>query len=81
MTCPDIEFINNLVRYFEHFGYKVGINIPFANSKTFSVLSIYHSVMIEINKSVYMDEYNLNKKAHFSKLKYEIPLLYEFLID
>ena len=38
MTCPDIEVINNIVRYFEYLGYRVGINKPFSNSKTFSVL-------------------------------------------
>lgn len=81
MTCPDIEVIYNIVRYFEYLGYRVGINKPFSNSKTFSVLSKYHSVMIEINKSIYMDEYTLTKKANFSKLKYEIQSLYEILLE
>jgi N-formylglutamate amidohydrolase len=45
------------------------------------VLSKYHSVMIEINKSIYMDEYTLTKKANFSKLKYEIQSLYEILLE
>lgn len=81
MTCPDIEVINNIVRYFEYQGYRVGINRPFSNSKTFFVLSKYHSVMIEINKSIYMDEYTLTKKANSSKLKYEIQSLYEILLE
>ena len=36
-TCPDKVVIGNIVHHFESLGYKLGINEPFSNSKTFAV--------------------------------------------
>ncbi len=71
-TCPDKVVIGNIVQYFRMLGYKVGINKPFSNSKTFPVPVKYHSVMIEVNKRLYMDERTLEKTEGFMKLKSEI---------
>ena len=80
-TCPNKVVIGNIVQYFKSKGYKVGINDPFSNSKTFSVPVTYHSVMIEVSKSLYMDEYTLEKKKDgFTKLKQEIQSLYNILM-
>ena len=49
-TCPSKVVIGNIVQYFMSKGYKVGINEPFSNSKTFNVPVTYHSIMIEVNK-------------------------------
>jgi N-formylglutamate amidohydrolase len=79
-TRPDKVVIGNIVQYFKSLGYKVGINTPFSNSKTFSIPSKYHSVMIEINKRLYMDERTLMKNKEFEKLMKEIQALYSILL-
>ena len=79
-TCPDKVVIGNIAQYFRSLGYKVGINEPFSNSKTFSVPVKYNSVMIEVNKRLYMNEYTLEKTEGFEKLNQEIQGLYSILI-
>ena len=79
-TCPDKEVIDNIAQYFKALDYKVGINEPFSNSKTFSVPVKYHSIMIEINKRLYMNEQTLDKTEGFEKLKNEIQTLYSVLL-
>ena len=80
-TCPNKVVIGNIVQYFKSLGYKVGINEPFSNSKTFSVPVRYNSVMIEINKRLYMNEYTLEKTEGFEKLNQKILGLYSILIN
>lgn len=80
-TCPDKVVIGNIVQYFKSLGYKVGINEPFSNSKTFTVPVKYNSVMIEVNKRLYMDEYTLEKTEGFEKLSRNIQGLYSLLIN
>lgn len=75
-TCPNKVTIGNIVQYFKARGYKVGINEPFSNSKTFSVPVKYHSVMIEVNKRLYMNEQTLEKTEEFERLKQDIQSLY-----
>lgn len=75
-TCPNKVTIGNIVQYFKARGYKVGINEPFSNSKTFSVPVKYHSVMIEVNKRLYMNEQTLEKTEGFERLKQDIQALY-----
>ncbi len=80
LTCPKRVTIGNIVQYFRSLGYKVGINKPFSNSKTFSVPVTYHSVMIEVNKRLYMDEQTIEKTEGFEKLKQDIQSLYGTLL-
>lgn len=75
-TCPDKVVIGNIKHHFESLGYKVGINTPFSNSKTFEVPLKYHSVMIEVNKRLYMNEDTLEKTDGFEKIKNDIQSLY-----
>ena len=79
-TCPNQDIICNIVQLFKIRGYKVGINKPFSNSKTFTVPVKYHSVMIEVNKRLYMNETTLEKIKGFKKLKNDIRSLYEILL-
>ena len=79
-TCPNQDVICNIVQHFMIRGYKVGINKPFSNSKTFAVPVKYHSVMIEVNKRLYMNETTLEKTEGFNKLKNDIQSLYEILL-
>ena len=79
-TCPSKVVIGNIVQYFMSKGYKVGINEPFSNSKTFNVPVTYHSIMIEVNKRLYMDEHTLEKTEGFEKLTRIIQSLYALLL-
>jgi N-formylglutamate amidohydrolase len=79
-TCPNKVIVGNIAQYFKSKGYKVGINEPFSNSKTFSVPVAYHSVMIEVNKRLYMNEQTLEKNEGFERLKKDIHSLYEDLL-
>ena len=79
-TRPNKVVIGNIVQYFKSLGYKVGINTPFSNSKTFLVPVKYNSVMIEVNKRLYMDENTLEKSEGFEKPKQDIQSLYEVLL-
>lgn len=79
-TCPNKVVIGNIARFFESLGYKVGINEPFSNSKTFSVPVKYHSVMIEINKRLYMDEETLEKTENFMWIHQILQSLYKMLL-
>jgi len=79
-TCPSKVVIGNIVQYFKSNGYKVGINEPFSNSKTFNVPVTYHSIMIEVNKKLYMDEHTLEKTEGFEKLTRIIQSLYALLL-
>ena len=80
-TCPNKVVIGNIVRHFGTLGYKVGINEPFSNSKTFSVPVKYHSVMIEVNKRLYMNEQTLDKTEGFDKIRNDIQSLYDVLLN
>ncbi len=53
-TCPNKVTIGNIIQHFKSKGYKVGVNEPFSNSKTFSVPLQYHSVMLEVNKITWL---------------------------
>jgi len=79
-TRPYTKTIDNIVQFFKSLGYKVGINEPFSNSKTFPVPVEYHSVMIEVNKRLYMNEQTLDTIDRFYKLKHDIQSLYNLLL-
>lgn len=79
-TRPYTKIIDCIVQYFKSLGYKVGINEPFSNSKTFPVPVEYHSVMIEVNKRLYMNEQTLDRIDCFYKLKHDIQSLYNLLL-
>ena len=78
-TCPERDVIDCIVSYFKKCGYKVGINKPFSNSKTFPVPMEYHTIMIEVNKRLYMNEDTLEKTEGFNKLKKELSVLYLYV--
>ena len=80
VSCPNKTCIGNIVQYFKSKGYKVGINSPFSNSKTFPVPTEYHSVMIEINKKLYMDEVTLKKNEQFTCIHQDLQSLYKMLL-
>ena len=52
----DPYIVNGIKREFEKSGYKVALNAPYTNSITPKTDFQYKSVMIEVNKRLYMDE-------------------------
>ena len=80
-TCPIKIVIGNIKQHFASRGYKIGINTPFSNSKTFEVPVKYNSVMIEVNKRLYMNEQTLEKNHGFDRLKADIQSLYDKLLQ
>lgn len=80
-TCPDVDTIELVRRHFESFGYSVGINEPFSNAKTFDYSGEYHSIMIELNKRLYMNEDTLERNGNFDTLRRQIGELYSKLIS
>lgn len=78
-THPKEVALGNIIQHFKSRGYKVGINTPFSNSKTFDVPIKYHSVMIEVNKRLYMDEDTLEKSNRYYQLCLDIQAMYDML--
>jgi N-formylglutamate amidohydrolase len=60
---PDDEVINFIRDTFENEGYRVGINKPYSNSITPRSVYDYKSIMIEVNKNMYMHEDTLEIKT------------------
>ena len=63
---PNKETIELAVNLFEDCGYKVGINEPYSNSKTPECPFTYQSMMLEVNKKVYMEDGTLFLKNNLS---------------
>jgi hypothetical protein len=57
------------VNLFEDHGYKVGINEPYSNSETPDCPFAYQSMMLEVNKKVYMEDGTLFLKHNVSYRK------------
>ncbi len=79
-TCPNEVIIETIVQHFKSMGYRVGINQPFSNSKTFAVPVKYHTIMIEVNKRLYMNENTLEQTQGFATLSKDIQALYKMLL-
>lgn len=57
---PHKETLELAVNLFEDNGYKVGINEPYSNSETPDCSFPYQSMMLEVNKRVYMEDGSLH---------------------
>lgn len=79
-TKPNDAVLALIANHFTDKGYKVSFNVPFSNSKTVETPAKYTSIMIEINKAIYMDEDTLEKKETFEKVRKDIISLYLKLI-
>lgn len=84
-TSCDPAFTRALRDYIRKMGYSVAINDPF---KGVELVQLYsepargkHSLQIEVNKSLYMDEQTGQKKAHFSRVQDDIRLISAFIMD
>ena len=63
-TKPSDEKIAEIRDIFEKHGLDVALNRPFKGSMTVKTNVRYTSLMIEVNKSVYIDKYGLNHWVH-----------------
>jgi len=81
-TRPSDATLAGIVDHFGACGYRVALNDPFSNSKTFVLPTPfhYHSVMIEVSKRLYMDEATLEKTAGFYTLQRDLQALYPRLL-
>ena len=75
-TRPSDEILTLVREHFIERGYRVSFNVPFSNSKTVETPAMYTSIMIEINKALYMDEDTLEKKESFNQIREAIISLY-----
>ena len=78
---PSKHLFHMICDAFTDAGYKVGINAPYSNSLTPIKPIEYRSVMIEVNKSVYMDEKNICLIPGCIKFRDVIAKLYEDILD
>lgn len=79
-TKPPKDIINGIEDIFALRGYVVGHNNPYANSIAPNTSIAYNSVMIEINKKLYLDENTYKLKSCAYKLHYCLQDLYKLLL-
>lgn len=75
ISNKDIALLNFTEQYFQHLGYKTKVNYPYSGSMIPNNLLVkpsekFCSIMLEINKELYLD--NLGKSRNFKKLKKDI---------
>ena len=79
-TRPSDEILTLVREHFIERGYRVSFNVPFSNSKTVETPARYTSLMIEINKALYMDEDTFEKAESFEKVRMDLCSLYKKLM-
>lgn len=66
-SVPDKQLLDFTVNLFEENGYSVGINYPYSNSETPNCPFRYQSMMLEVNKRVYLEPHSLYLKTSCDK--------------
>ena len=77
---PTDFVIDLVVESFKQQGYKVGINTPFSNAIAPETGYTYNSIMIELNKRVYLNEQTLDFNENAPKLREQLASLYSLLL-
>ena len=78
------EIVDGIIEIFKSMGYSVEINKPFSNSISPKMPFQYTSVMIEVNKRVYMNEKTLrleNSPLKWMRWSGTLKRIYEFLME
>ena len=78
---PSEALIGLVNAYFGGFGYKVGLNNPYSNSITPDNPYYYHSLMIELNKKIYLNEKTNELLCSAYKLNHAINYLYKNILS
>lgn len=77
---PGDDVLGFIARQFEDIGFKkIAFNKPYSNSITFN--KSHKSVMIELNKSIYMDEDTLDLNISSYRIKLAIEQIYSKLTE
>ena len=76
---PSESLISVIKNILESNGYKVGVNTPYSNSLT-PVTAFYKSLMIEVNKRLYLDETTHTMTPQSTELTAMINQLYDFCL-
>lgn len=74
-TRPSQETISQITQFFHHKGYSVGHNNPYSNSIAPESDKEYSSIMIELNKKIYLNEKTLEITS--LRVKKDLNELYE----
>lgn len=77
---PDDKTLRLVKEHFEKAGYKVRFNNPYSNSVSPKTTFAYPSLMIEVNKRCYMDEYMMRLTDGCDKLRAMLNDLYTMLM-
>ena len=77
---PTDFVIDLVVESFKQQGYKVGINTPYSNAIAPETGYTYNSIMIELNKRVYLNEQTLDFNENAPKLREQLASLYSLLL-
>ena len=80
LSKPTDFVIDLVVESFKQYGYKVGINTPFSNAIAPETGYTYNSIMIELNKRVYLNEQTLDFNDNAPKLREQLASLYSLLL-
>lgn len=67
--------------HFTNYGYKVSRNTPYSNSLTPVHPIFYSSIMIEVNKRIYMNEDSITPNSNYTTLKMQINELYQKILN
>ena len=76
---PSDDFISGAIQYFKDRGYKVGVNTPYSNSISPKCDCEYKSLMIEVNKRLYLKSDGVTLRADAYKIANLINGFYEYV--
>ena len=79
LSMPKIDFLSKVCKFFKEYGYRVRLNEPYSNSITPHEDFFYNSMMIELNKSLYLNE-DGTKKASMYKVNHMLKYLYNKIL-
>lgn len=77
---PSDTLVNNVIGIFEGYGLKTAINTPFSNSISPECEFRYKSLMIEINKKLYLTDDGLLFQSGITMLKRAISEVYQYIL-
>lgn len=84
-TSSEPDFVQMVMRTLEGFGYSVSLNVPFRGAELVCAYSDpatnRHSIQIELNRKLYMDEVTREKNAGYAELKANLARLGEACRD
>lgn len=76
------DFVIELVaEVFKQFGFSVRINHPYSNAIAPQTDFVYNSIMIELNKRIYLNEHTLELTESANKIRTTLDRLYMLLLN